>query len=107
LSGEKILRRLGTPLAALLLGLVNLYRLLLSPYLGGRCRFHPSCSQYALDALTRFGALRGSALSALRVLRCNPLCEGGFDPIPADGALRWGRSPHAPQQPAATETPAR
>ena len=102
-----MLRRLGSTLATLLVGLVKLYRLFLSPYLGGRCRFHPSCSQYALEALSRFGALRGSALSTLRVLRCNPLCEGGVDPVPADGVPRWGRSPQSPQHPAATETPAR
>jgi putative membrane protein insertion efficiency factor len=75
-------------LAALpLIGLVKLYRLLLSPYLGGHCRFVPSCSLYAWEALERFGALRGTALAVARLLRCHPFCEGGCDPVPQDGAL--------------------
>lgn len=84
-------------LAALpLIGLVRLYRLILSPYLGGSCRFVPSCSQYGLDALGRFGALRGALLTLARVLRCHPFCEGGYDPVPPDGAVRWRRPAHPP-----------
>lgn len=66
----------------LLLGLVRAYRFLLKPWLGNACRFEPSCSQYALDALQRHGALAGSALTAGRLLRCHPWCQGGLDPVP-------------------------
>ena len=65
-----------------LLGLVHGYRLLLKPWLGNACRFEPSCSQYALDALRRHGALGGSALAGARLLRCPPWCAGGIDPGP-------------------------
>lgn len=71
---------------ALLIGLVRLYQKLLSPLLnavsGPRCRFHPTCSAYAVQALERHGALRGSYLAARRVTRCHPLNDGGFDPVP-------------------------
>ncbi|MGQ0586065.1 MAG: membrane protein insertion efficiency factor YidD [Gammaproteobacteria bacterium] len=70
----------------LLIKLVRLYQLLLSPLLnlvsGPRCRFHPTCSAYAVQALERHGAVRGSILAARRVARCHPLNEGGFDPVP-------------------------
>lgn len=65
-----------------LLALVRAYRFFLKPWLGNVCRFEPSCSQYALDALNRHGAARGSALVAGRLLRCHPWCEGGLDPVP-------------------------
>jgi len=67
-----------------LIGLVKLYRLLLSPWLGGSCRFEPSCSVYALDALERHGAGVGSYLALTRLARCQPWCNGGHDPVPAD-----------------------
>lgn len=69
------------PRRALML-LVRGYRLLLKPWLGNQCRFEPTCSQYALDALERHGALRGSALATGRLLRCHPWCAGGCDPVP-------------------------
>ncbi|TSE20972.1 putative membrane protein insertion efficiency factor [Tepidimonas alkaliphilus] len=67
----------------LLIALVQGYRLLLSPWVGSSCRFTPSCSAYALEALQRHGALCGSYLAARRVLRCHPWCAGGHDPVPA------------------------
>lgn len=67
-----------------LLALVRAYRLLFSPWIGNVCRYYPSCSHYALDALQRHGALGGSALAAWRVLRCNPWSLGGCDPVPED-----------------------
>jgi putative membrane protein insertion efficiency factor len=63
--------------------LVRGYRLLLSPWLGSACRFAPTCSAYALDALEQHGAAAGSYLAARRLLRCHPWCEAGFDPVPA------------------------
>lgn len=69
----------------LLMGLVRGYRLLLSPWLGSACRFEPTCSAYALGALDRHGALRGSVLTATRIGRCHPWCRGGHDPVPNSG----------------------
>lgn len=66
----------------LLSGAVRLYQLLVSPLLGPRCRFHPSCSSYAVLALRRHGAARGGWLTARRLARCHPFCEGGIDPVP-------------------------
>jgi putative membrane protein insertion efficiency factor len=66
----------------LLSGVVRLYQLVASPLLGPRCRFHPSCSSYAVLALRRHGAARGGWLTARRLARCHPFCEGGIDPVP-------------------------
>ena len=71
-----------TPAATLLTGAVRAYQLTLRPVIGAQCRFEPSCSHYAIEALAAHGALRGTALTARRVLRCNPWHEGGFDPVP-------------------------
>jgi putative membrane protein insertion efficiency factor len=78
-----MLRALGRVLAWPLLGLVWLYRLFVSPWLGNNCRFDPSCSQYALDALRMHGAFRGCWLAACRVGRCHPWGGSGHDPVPA------------------------
>lgn len=69
-----IARALGAALRA--------YRFFVSPLLGPACRFHPSCSEYAEEALARHGALRGSWLAAWRVCRCGPWSAGGHDPVP-------------------------
>lgn len=66
----------------LLMGLVRGYRLLLSPWLGSSCRFEPTCSVYALQALERHGATAGSYLTIHRLVRCGPWCKGGHDPVP-------------------------
>ena len=66
-----------------LTSLVKGYRLLLSPWIGGSCRFTPTCSAYALEALERHGAAAGSYLAAARIARCHPWCNGGHDPVPA------------------------
>jgi putative membrane protein insertion efficiency factor len=58
------------------------YQLMLSPMLGPRCRFYPSCSCYAYTAVQRFGVLSGLILSVRRISRCHPFCEGGYDPVP-------------------------
>ena len=67
----------------LLIGLVKGYRLLLSPWLGQSCRFEPTCSVYAIEALERHGAAVGSYLTVHRIARCQPWCQGGHDPVPA------------------------
>lgn len=66
-----------------LVGLVKGYRLLLSPWLGNSCRFTPTCSVYSIEALERHGALAGTYLTLARIVRCQPLCNGGHDPVPA------------------------
>ncbi len=69
----------------LLILLVKGYRLLLSPWLGQSCRFEPTCSAYALEALDRHGAAVGSYLTLKRIARCQPWCQGGHDPVPPKG----------------------
>lgn len=76
--------RLSCLLNALLMGLVRGYRFFLSPWLGSACRFTPTCSQYALQALQGHGPVAGSYLAARRLLRCHPGCPGGHDPVPAE-----------------------
>jgi len=66
----------------LLLLLIRGYQYLLSPLLGSHCRFHPTCSSYAYQAISRFGALRGGWLALRRLGRCHPWHEGGIDPVP-------------------------
>ncbi|WP_082936783.1 membrane protein insertion efficiency factor YidD [Pseudomonas citronellolis] len=68
--------------ARVLVLLVRGYQLLISPLLGPRCRFQPSCSQYAIEALRTHGALKGSWLTLMRIGRCHPLHPGGYDPVP-------------------------
>lgn len=62
--------------------LIRAYQLLLSPILGSHCRFIPTCSQYAMEAIERYGALRGGWLAIKRIGRCHPFCDGGHDPVP-------------------------
>jgi putative membrane protein insertion efficiency factor len=73
--------------------LIRLYQWTVSPLLGPACRFHPSCSQYALEALLRFGVLRGSVLAVKRLGRCHPWHPGGFDPVPDSGAATHPAAP--------------
>ena len=73
---------------------IRLYQLLLSPLGGERCKFYPSCSEYAAQAIVRFGILRGLVLAGWRLLRCNPWSHGGFDPV-SDQRLFKPRTPAA------------
>ena len=71
-----------TPLAHIVAVPVRLYRLLLSPWVGNSCRYQPTCSVYALEALEKHGAIRGSWLAARRIARCHPWGGHGYDPVP-------------------------
>ncbi len=86
----------------LLLALLRAYKRFLSPMLGQRCRFYPSCSSYAMAAIEQFGPFRGSLAAGARICRCQPLCEGGLDPVPErfGACFWWGHNPNA-----ATESP--
>ena len=66
----------------LFIGIIKLYQLLISPLLGPNCRFHPTCSHYAIEAIARHGVLKGGYLSVRRLIKCQPLHEGGLDPVP-------------------------
>lgn len=69
--------------SATLVFLIRVYQTLISPLLGPRCRFYPSCSHYAVEAIRTHGAMRGTWLATRRILRCHPLNAGGYDPVPA------------------------
>lgn len=66
----------------ILIQLIRIYRYLISPWVGQHCRFEPTCSVYALTAIERFGALKGSKLTVIRLSKCHPFHAGGFDPVP-------------------------
>lgn len=66
----------------LIVGLIKLYQWCLSPFIGVSCRFDPSCSSYAIEAINKYGALKGGYLTVLRLGRCHPWCDGGHDPVP-------------------------
>lgn len=72
----------------LLIGLLRLYRAVISPLYGDVCRYYPSCSAYALDAVRAHGSIRGSWLAVRRLLRCHPWAAGGYDPVPPRSAPR-------------------
>ena len=65
-----------------IIALIRGYQLTLSPFLGTQCRFIPSCSHYATEAIQRHGSRRGLWLAAKRIARCQPFCQGGYDPVP-------------------------
>lgn len=73
--------------AWVLLFLIRVYQIFLSPFLGGMCKYHPSCSQYAQEAVKRHGARRGAWLALKRLGRCRPFVKGGFDPVPEPDEL--------------------
>ena len=83
---RRLLGVLGAPIRVALIMGIRLYRVTLGGMLGGQCRFHPSCSVYAEQAIRAVGATRGSALAIWRVLRCSPLTTGGVDHPPAQSS---------------------
>lgn len=86
----------------LLLGLLRGYRFLLSPWLGNSCRFWPTCSMYAMEAIETHGAARGSWMMLTRLARCHPYSRGGVDPVPAQFRWRCWCPEHTPADGAAT-----
>jgi uncharacterized protein len=66
----------------ILIGMVRLYKTYVSPFLPSACRFEPTCSEYAMEAMQKHGSLRGSGIAIYRVLRCQPFAKGGYDPVP-------------------------
>ena len=79
---RRVLWTLGAPVRLLLVGLIRLYQVTLSGWLGGQCRFSPTCSRYAEEAIRTHGAVRGGALAAWRLARCGPFTKGGVDHVP-------------------------
>jgi uncharacterized protein len=75
---------------------VRFYQRAISPALPQRCKYHPSCSQYAVEAVERYGILRGAVLAAWRLLRCNPFSHGGYDPVSAQTLFRGPGAPASP-----------
>ena len=66
---------------AALIGMIEIYQRIVSPFLPRACRFEPTCSDYAAESIQRHGAVKGSALTAIRILKCQPLHPGGYDPV--------------------------
>ena len=82
-QGHRIAWKAGAPARIALLGLIRVYRVTLSGWLGGQCRFYPTCSHYAEDAIRMHGALRGTLMAAWRIARCGPFTRGGVDHVKA------------------------
>ena len=67
---------------SILLKMIRFYQKHISPLFPARCKYYPTCSQYAVEAITKYGAVKGSLMAAWRILRCNPFSKGGYDPVP-------------------------
>ncbi|PWT93587.1 MAG: membrane protein insertion efficiency factor YidD [Acidobacteria bacterium] len=80
-SSTKILSMNSSKLAVIVLFFLHIYKKYISPLLPPSCRFTPTCSEYMIDAVTRYGAAKGVYLGLKRLVRCNPFCKGGFDPV--------------------------
>jgi uncharacterized protein len=94
-----VIRRLAPLPRALLLGILKLYQRVVSPGLAQRCKYAPSCSEYAVQAVRELGVIRGSVLAAWRVARCNPFSHGGYDPLEARTLFRDRPRPTAAPPP--------
>ena len=71
---------------------IEMYRRVISPILPSNCRFYPTCSTYAKEALKKFGLFKGTYLAILRIIRCNPFCKGGHDPLPEEFHLYYKKN---------------
>jgi putative membrane protein insertion efficiency factor len=78
---SRAVRTVGAPVRALEIALIRMYRATLSGWLGGQCRYYPTCSHYAEDAIRQHGVMKGTTLAAWRILRCNPFGKGGIDHV--------------------------
>lgn len=92
---ERPISPLGRLGALPFIGLILLYRATLSHLIGGHCRFEPTCSKYGLEAYREHGPIRGTAMTAWRIMRCNPFVRGGYDPVRPRGACGCGTEPGA------------
>lgn len=79
---QTIIKLIGRVLGFLFLGFIKLYQVLISPLLGANCRFHPTCSQYGIEAIRKYGPFKGGWLTLKRIGRCNPWGGHGHDPVP-------------------------
>lgn len=66
----------------IVLAVLRVYQVMVSPYLPPRCRFYPTCSRYAFEAIERYGVMRGGLMAVCRIVRCHPFSSGGYDPVP-------------------------
>lgn len=85
---RRALRTAGAPARALFTGLIRVYRVTLSGWFGGQCRFYPTCSHYAEEAIQVHGAVKGTGLGVWRILRCNPFGDGGIDRVPGGASTK-------------------
>jgi hypothetical protein len=81
--------KLKVYLIILIIGLINIYKLLFSPVLGRNCKYYPSCSDYTKEAIIKKGVITGIISSIWRILRCNPFSYGGYDPVDKREYLKW------------------
>lgn len=77
-----IFKKISKGISFLLIGFIKFYKKAISPYKRSKCRYIPTCSSYAIEAIQKYGPVKGSYLGIKRILRCNPLHEGGYDPVP-------------------------
>ena len=68
-------------LKSFFIALIRIYQIVISPFLGQNCRFHPTCSAYTIEAIEKLGVVRGSYIAIKRLMRCHPFCDGGYDPV--------------------------
>jgi|GEM_PF-3595417 len=92
-----------SPMQYLMIKLIRAYQIVLSPVMGHSCRFYPSCSSYAIEAISQHGAGKGLLLTLYRLGRCQPLCQGGFDPVPETCCALKGKPKASRRRPASSE----
>ena len=82
MSGKELSSAIAGVVSTVLCGMIRLYQLTLSPYIGGQCRFYPTCSHYTMEAIKTHGPVRGLGLGMRRLSKCHPYNQGGVDPVP-------------------------